>query len=208
ILEEVAGQYQNNSLAGFDESAPPQLLESSERNRGCRFATNAIGANFGFSSGDLNFRDLFDLAASRLEHSQRFLPRCRIADAYGGRERVGSHGFELLPAKLAHAAVKRIRAVRLDDGKFRQARDQFELTHFEKRLAARGTVAQIPSRNDDVIGRLPRELFHQFDGGSFLAFDAIRIHRIPQVDRLLPNKLVEDADASVEIGTELAGEGS
>ena len=59
-----------------------------------------------------------------------------------------------------------------------------------------------------MVGRLPRELLHQFDGGSFLAFDAIRIHRIQQVDRLLANKLVENADASVEIGAELAGEGS
>ena len=158
--------------------------------------------------GDFNFRDLFDLAAGRLQHSQRFLPRCRIADAYGSRERVGSHGFELLPAKLAHAAVERIRAVRLDDGKLRQARDQFELTHFEQRLADRGTVSQIPSGDDDVVRRLPCELLHEFDGGSFLAFDAIRIHRIQQVDRLLANEFVEDADASVEIGAELAGEGS
>ena len=31
--------------------------------------------------GDFDFRHLFDLAASCLQHAQRFLPRCRIADA-------------------------------------------------------------------------------------------------------------------------------
>src|SRR5712692_10124910 len=208
IFEEMARQNQNDGLTGFDESAPAQLLESSERDGGSRFATDAIGADFGFGSSDFNFRDLFDLAAGCLQHAQRFFPRCRIADAYGGRERVGSHRFELLPAKLAHAAVERVRAVRLDDGKLRQARDQFELTHFEKRLADRGTVSQIASGDDDVVGRLPRELLHEFDGGGFLAFDAIRINRIQQVDRFLADEVVEDADASVKISAELAGEGS
>src|SRR5208282_5003970 len=154
------------------------------------------------------FCDLFDLPARRPEYSQRFLPRCRIADAYGGRERVGSHGFELLSAELVHAAVEWICASRLDDGKLRQARDQFDLKHFKQRLADRGTVPEISSGNDDVIRRLPRELLHKFDGGSFLAFDAIRIHRIQQVDRLLADKVVENANASVEIGAELACEGS
>src|ERR1700674_3167317 len=208
IFEKMAGQDQNDGLAGSDKSAPAQLLESSERDGRGRFATDAIGSDLGFSGGDFNFRDLFDLAAGCLQHSQGFFPRCRIADAYRGCERVGSHRFEFLPAKLAHAAVERIRAVRLDYGKLRQARDQFEFTHFKKRLADRGTVSQIPSGDDDVVRRLPCELFHEFDGSSFLAFDAIRIDRIQQVDRLLANKLVEDADTSVEIGAELAGERS
>src|SRR5437016_3614932 len=104
IFEEMAGQDQNNGLAGFDKPAPAQFLQSSQRDGGGRFATDAIRSDLGFSSGDFNFRDLFDLAASRLKHAQRFFPRRGIADAYGGRERVGSHGFELLPAKLAHAA--------------------------------------------------------------------------------------------------------
>src|SRR6267143_660520 len=208
IFEEMSGQDQDYGLAGFDESAPAQLLQSSERDGGGRFATDAIGADFGFGRGDFKFRDLFDLAAGCLEHSQRFLPRRWIADAYGGRERVGSHGFELLPAELAHAAAEGIRAVRLDDGKFRQARDQFKLTHFEQRLADRGTVSQISSGDDDVIRRLPCELLHELDSSGFLSFDAIRIHRIQQVDRLLANEVVEDADASVEIGAELAGESS
>src|SRR6266849_6253239 len=176
IFEQMAGQDQDDGLAGLDESATAQLLESSQRDGGSRFATDAIGADFSLSSGDFDFRNLFDLAARRLKHSQGFLPRRRIADAYGGRERVGSHGFELVSAKLAHAAVERIRAVRLDYGKLRQARDQFELKHFDKRLADRGTVSQIASGDDDVVRRLPRELLHEFDGGSFLAFDAIRIH--------------------------------
>src|SRR5208283_2728184 len=115
ILEEMARQDEDYGLAGLDEPAPAQLLESSQRDRGGRFATDAIGADFGFGNRDFDFRDLFDLTASRLEHAQGFLPGCGTADANGGRERVGSHGFELFPAKLAHAAVERIRALRLDD---------------------------------------------------------------------------------------------
>src|SRR5260370_17465790 len=118
IFEKMAGQYQNDRLAGFDESAPAQLFESSQRDGGGRFATDAVGADFGFSSGDLNFRDLFDLAASRLEHSQRFLPRCRIADAYGGRERVGSHPFGLFSAQLAPAPGEPVSAFPPYDGNF------------------------------------------------------------------------------------------
>src|ERR1700676_5092027 len=78
IFEEMSGQDQDDGLAGFDESAPAQLLESSKRDRGGRFATDAIGADFCFGSGDFNFRDLFDLAAGRLQHAQRFFPRRRI----------------------------------------------------------------------------------------------------------------------------------
>src|ERR1700686_2898228 len=88
IFEEMSGQDQNDGLAGLDESAPAQLLESRERNGGGRFATDAIRSDLGFGRGDFDFRNLFDLAAGRLQHSQRFLPRCRIADAYGSRERV------------------------------------------------------------------------------------------------------------------------
>src|SRR6267143_4093265 len=89
IFEEMSGQDQDYGLAGFDESAPAQLLQSSERDGGGRFATDAISADFGFGSGDFNFRDLFHLAVGRLQYAQGFFPRCRIADAYGGRERVG-----------------------------------------------------------------------------------------------------------------------
>ena len=57
-----------------------------------------------------------------------------------------------------------------------------------------------------MVGRLPGELFEQFDGGGFLAFDAIGIDGVEQVDGLLPNEFVENAHAAVEVGAELAGE--
>ncbi len=104
ILELMAGEDQNDRFAGFDEPAKTQLLEPRQRDGRGRFAPDAIGANFGFGNGDLDFRNLFDLTAGRLQHAQRFLPRCRIADAYGGRQRVGSHRFELLAAELAYAS--------------------------------------------------------------------------------------------------------
>jgi hypothetical protein len=66
IFESMAGQDQDDGLAGFDESAAAQLLESSQRNGGGRFATDAIGADFGFGNCNFEFRDLFDLTASCL----------------------------------------------------------------------------------------------------------------------------------------------
>src|SRR5580658_1601070 len=117
ILEDVSGQDEDDGLAGLDKSASAELLKSGERDCRSRFAADAIGANFGFGGGDFDLSNLFDLATGRLEHPQRLLPRCGIADAYGGGERLGGHGFELPPPELAHAAIERIRALRLDDGK-------------------------------------------------------------------------------------------
>src|SRR5271168_4230084 len=110
IFEDVAGQYKNDGFARYDESAPAQFFESSQRHGGSWLATDAVGADLRFSGGDFDLGDLFDLAASRSQHPQRFLPRCRIADSYSGRERTGSHRLELLPSELSYAAIKRIRA--------------------------------------------------------------------------------------------------
>ena len=54
IFEQMAGQDQDDGLAGFDESAPAQLLESGQRDGGGGFATDAIGADFGFGRGDFD----------------------------------------------------------------------------------------------------------------------------------------------------------
>ncbi len=59
-----------------------------------------------------------------------------------------------------------------------------------------------------MIRRLPFELFHQFDGSSLLALNAIRVDRVQKIDGLSADEFVQDADAAVEVGAELAGEGS
>src|SRR6202167_3885011 len=208
IFKNVASQNEDDGFAGLHKSAATQFLKSSQRDGGGGLATDAIGANFGFCGGNLDLCNLFDLAAGRLQYPQRFLPRCRISNPYGGRQRVGNHRFEFLPAEFAHAAKKRIRALRLNDGKLWQARNQFKLMHFEQRLADRRTIAEIASGHNDVIGRFPCQLFEQFDRGGFLALDAIRIHRIQQIHWLLADEVIEDAYASIEVGAELTGESS
>src|ERR1019366_8315675 len=65
IFEGMARQDQNDGIARFDESASVQLLESSQGDGGGRFATDAIGADFGLSSSDFDFRDFFDFTGGR-----------------------------------------------------------------------------------------------------------------------------------------------
>ena len=59
-----------------------------------------------------------------------------------------------------------------------------------------------------MVGRLPAQLLEQFDGSSLLAFDAIGIDRVQKIDRLLAHEFIQDQNAAVKIGAELAGEGS
>src|ERR1039457_3871784 len=104
----MARQNQDDRLLRFDKSTKTQFLESGQRDSGRRLAAYAIGADFSFSHCNFNFCNLLDRAASRLQHSQRFLPRCRIAYPYGSRKSVGNDGFKLLAAKLEHTAVERM----------------------------------------------------------------------------------------------------
>src|SRR3984957_15122424 len=121
IFEEMSSQDEDDGLARFHESSLTQFLESCQGDGGGGFATDAVGSDFGFGGGDLNFADFFDLAARCLEYAQSLLPRCRITDADGGGERVGGHWLELRiefgSGEFAHRAVERIRALRLNDRK-------------------------------------------------------------------------------------------
>jgi hypothetical protein len=59
-----------------------------------------------------------------------------------------------------------------------------------------------------VVGRLPVELFEEFDGGGFLAFETIGIHGVEQVNGPALNEFVQHFHAAVEVGAELAGDGA
>ena len=77
-----------------------------------------------------------------------------------------------------------------------------------ERLADRGTVAQVAAGNDDVVGRLPVELLEQFERESFLAFEAKGIDRIQLIDGRAQNQFLQQAQATVEVGAQLAGDGT
>ena len=114
--------------------------------------------------------------------------------------------IKLFAPGFAQSANQSVRAFGLNDGQLRQTRDQAKVEHFEQGFADRGTVSEIAAGDDDVVGRLPVELFEQFDGESFLAFEAKRIDRVQLVDRGAQHEFLQQAQAAVEIGAQLAGD--
>ena len=78
--------------------------------------------------------------------------------------------------------------------------------HFCETLAQCGSVGEVAARDDDVFGDLPLKLFEEFEGRGLLAFEAVRVDRVEQVDGEAGYEVGEDADAAIEVGFELDGE--
>src|SRR5579863_3048762 len=121
---------------------------------------------------------------------------------------LGLHADQAFAAGFAQGTNQSVGAFGLNDRQLWQTRDQAQVVHLEQGLAESGTISEIAARNDDVIGRLPVELFEQFEGKSLLAFQAKRVNRIQLIDRRMENKLLQQAQAAVKIGTQLAGDGA
>ena len=56
------------------------------------------------------------------------------------------------------------------------------MLHLQEALAERGAVGEVAAGDDDVLGHLPLELLEDLEGGSLLAFEAIGIDGVEQVD--------------------------
>jgi len=208
IFQDVPGEDKNDGLVWLHESLLDQLLQAGESDGGRGLAADAVGTNFGFGAGDFDFADLFHGSAGRLNHAQGFFPGGGVADANRGGQGVGLRGHEFFPAVFPNAAKERICAFGLNDGELGQARDEAEIFHLEQRLAYCGGVSEISAGDDDVIRGGPIELLEELDGGGLLAFEPVRIDRVEQVDRLATHEFVQDLDASVEVGADLAGDGA
>ena len=206
ILQQVSGQHQDNAFFRLHETLLHQFLQTGESDGRGRFAANAFRADFCFGLGDLDFADLFAGAAGGFENVHRFLPRRGIADANRRRAGFGLHADQTFAAGFAQGAHQRIGAFGLNHRQLRQTRNQAEVAHFQQRLADRGTVAQVAAGNDDVVGRLPVELFEQFEGESFLTFEAKRVDGVQLIDGRAPNQFLQQAEAAVEVGAQLAGD--
>ena len=59
-----------------------------------------------------------------------------------------------------------------------------------------------------MVGRLPVELFEEFDGGGFLAFETIGVDGVEQVDGPALDEFVQHFYAAIEVGAELASDGA
>ncbi len=79
------------------------------------------------------------------------------------------------------------------------------MLHLHKALAQRGGVGEVAAGNDDVLGHLPLQLLHDLHGRRLLAFEAIGIDGVEQVDGEAAHQLEQQADAAVEVGLELDG---
>jgi hypothetical protein len=208
IFQDVPGKDQDNGLIWLHESLLDQFLQAGESDGGSGLAADAVGTNLCFRAGDFDFADLFHGSTGRLKHAQGFFPGCGVADADRGGQGVGLRGHEFFPAVFPNAAKERICAFGLNDGELGQARDEAEIFHLEQRFAECGGVSQISAGDDDVVGGLPIELLEEFDGGGLLAFEPVWIDGVEQVDGLATHEFVQDLDASVEVGADLAGDGA
>ena len=98
--------------------------------------------------------------------------------------------------------VERIGALRLRRRQPGQPVDDAQPLCQRQPLRQRRDVAQVARRQDDPVGRLPAELLHDLDADGLLALDAQRVHRIGQVDRIVPRHFLDDPHAAVEVGVE------
>jgi len=51
-----------------------EFFQSSQRDGGCRFTSDAFGSDLGFGEGDLGFRYLLDPASGRMDDADGFAP--------------------------------------------------------------------------------------------------------------------------------------
>jgi hypothetical protein len=103
---------------------------------------------------------------------------------------------------------RRCRAGGLDDADLRNAVDEAEVEHLREALAEGGAVGEVTAGDDDVVRDLPIALLEDFECRCLLAFEAVRIDGVQQVDRRALDELGKDANAAVEVGAELDGGGA
>ena len=208
VFEGVAGEDEDGALLGADAAIGDELFEACEGDGGSWFAADAFGADLGLGEGDFGFGDLLAPAAGGLEGLHGFLPARGIADANGGGAGFGGDGGEFGAVVVAYGLKERVCTFGLDDGDFGEAGDKAELAHFREALGKGGGVGEIAAGDDYVLGDLPVHLFEELDSGSFLAFEAVRIDGVEEVDGEAPDELVDELDAAVEVCSELDGEGT
>src|SRR5271169_4998011 len=97
VLEGVAGEQKHHRLRRIDLPCRDEFFQSSQRDGGCRFTSDAFGSDLGFGEGDLGFRYLLDPAAGCTDDADGFAPRGGIANADGAGAGVGLDGGEVLP---------------------------------------------------------------------------------------------------------------
>ncbi len=56
------------------------------------------------------------------------------------------------------------------------------MVHLGEALAECGGVGEVAAGDDDVLGDLPLQLLDHLEGGGLLAFEAVGVDRVEQVD--------------------------
>ena len=104
----------------------------------------------------------------------------RIADVDRRRHRVSRN--RLQAGKAARVGlIEGVGALCLHNSQARDTVDQPQGVQLAQRLAECRCVAQVASRHDNPIGRLPGHLLDQLKDDGFLPFEAPGVNRIEQV---------------------------
>src|ERR1700733_2499801 len=119
ILEGVAGKQEHNGFGGVDLALAHQLFQARQGSGGCRLAADTLLANLRFGHGNLRFAHLFAIAASLADDSGRLAPGSRVSYTDGGGPGGGLHGLDFAPVMVQQAEVKRVGALGLHHGDFR-----------------------------------------------------------------------------------------
>ena len=208
ILESVAGEQEHDTILGGDLALSDEFLEAGQGNGGGGLAADAFGADLGLGQGNLLLGGLFTPAAGLFKGGDGLAPGGWVANANRAGSGVSGDGVQFASAVCLHGPVKGIGAFGLDDADAGKARNQAELVHFAESLAERGAVGEVAAGHDQVLGNLPVELLDELKGDGFLAFQAIGIDGVEQVNGEAADDLSEQADAAVEVGLDLQRQGA
>jgi hypothetical protein len=102
--------------------------------------------------------------------------------------------------------IERIGALGLDDADLRHAVDEADVLHLHKALAQRGGVGEVAAGDDQVLGHLALHLFDDLHRGRLLAFEAIGVDGVEQIDGKAADQFQQQAQAAVEVSLQLYGE--
>mmetsp|Transcript_3793 Transcript_3793/g.14582 ORF Transcript_3793/g.14582 Transcript_3793/m.14582 type:complete len:277 (-) Transcript_3793:783-1613(-) len=199
-LQAMSGTDDNSAITRRDHLLLTKLFERSERDASVRAVKHTRQIGFRGSIHHFLFRRLLNDTVRFRERINRAIDGNRITDLDRGREsRLSLDGFELIPTLLV-GAVQRVGVRCLRNDHARQSVDETKvLAHLEP-LEESVDIAEVATRDDDVIRNFPVELLADFNRRRLLTFEAQRVQRVRQVDRKFRGDFANETHASVKIG--------
>src|SRR5712664_1119649 len=121
----MACKDKHDALLPSDLAQGDELFEAGESDRRGGFAADALGADLGLGKGDLLLGDLLAPTAELVDNRRSLPPGGGIADSDSSGAGVRSDGLHHAVG-VDEPAIKRIRALCLNDADLREARNEAE----------------------------------------------------------------------------------